>query len=78
MNRYSIGFKKRVQEADQDKLGVHYALIFIEKGISVAQVAEAIDVTRMTVYNWFLGRTEPDDSQMAIMEFMIKEHDKNR
>ena len=48
------------KQADSSKLGVALGKAAIKLGISVADVATTIGVSRQTVYNWFVGSYEPD------------------
>lgn len=54
---YTDAFVAEVHAAPQDKVGVKLALICIERGIPVVDVAEFLGLTRATVYSWFRGRT---------------------
>lgn len=76
MNRYTLGFKQKVLNADQEKVGVQYAIKFIEEGISVETVANNVGMSRMTIYNWFVGRTSPNEKQVAQLEELLQEHTK--
>lgn len=47
------------KEADKTRLGIALGRAAIKLGISVADVAGTIGVSRQTVYNWFVGTHDP-------------------
>jgi transcriptional regulator with XRE-family HTH domain len=59
----SYGYSQRLVEAnntaDPKSRGVYLGSRCIKLGISVSEVAEAIGVSRATVYNWFTGKATP-------------------
>jgi DNA-binding XRE family transcriptional regulator len=50
------------KRADSSGLGVALGRAAIKLGISVADVAATLRVSRQTVYNWFVGSYAPKDS----------------
>lgn len=54
---YTPKLIKLVEEADVSKLGVQLAKVCIENNIPVHDVADFLKVSRVTVYNWFKGKT---------------------
>jgi DNA-binding XRE family transcriptional regulator len=50
------------KRADSSGLGVALGRAAIKLGISVADVAVTLRVSRQTVYNWFVGSYAPKDS----------------
>ena len=54
-NRYSLNIVLANQEADQTRLGVKLGKKCIKLGVSVANIAVYLGVSRQTVYNWFEG-----------------------
>jgi DNA-binding XRE family transcriptional regulator len=50
------------KRADSSGLGVALGRAAIKLGISVADVAATLRVSRQTVYNWFVGAYAPKDS----------------
>ena len=48
------------KQADSSRLGVALGKAAIKLGISVADIATTIGVSRQTIYNWFVGSYEPD------------------
>jgi hypothetical protein len=56
---YSVKFVDQVKNADPTRIGVRLGLLCITKDIPAAKVAHKLQVSRMTVYQWFTGRTSP-------------------
>ena len=61
---YSL-FLRQIEEAELDPAVAQFAAGCIARGIPVAAVAEWMGVTRVTVYNWFTGKTTPRAAQLA-------------
>ena len=59
MRGYSIRVAEAVKEADGNLLGVQLGRACLARDIPVAAIAVDLGVTRQTVYNWFLGLSEP-------------------
>lgn len=59
----AVGYTLRIRDlnaqADPDSLGVELGRYCITHSIPVMEVAEAFEVSRTTVYNWFCGVTTP-------------------
>lgn len=59
----SIGYSQRLvlanKKADSKSVGVRLGRFCIKHDIPVAVVAGALGVSRMTIYNWFSGDTNP-------------------
>jgi len=59
----SYGYSQRLvdanKEADAKSLGVTLGRLCIKHGVPVSEVARYLNVSRMTVYNWFWGITTP-------------------
>ena len=56
------GYTERVKstiEQGPGGLGTELGRLCVEHGYSVTEVADALSVTRSTVYSWFRGDTEP-------------------
>jgi len=62
------GLNKR---ADGNNIGVRLGRLCIKKDISAAEVAEALGVTRATVYNWFTGGSSPLEETVPLIENYI-------
>ena len=56
---YSQNLVRANKSASARSLGVALGRVCIAKGIPVIAVAKAFGVSRMTVYNWFKGDTNP-------------------
>jgi len=56
---YSVDLIKRNKEADSKLTGVKLGRFCIKAGFSVSYVAEKLDVSRQTIYNWFTGKSSP-------------------
>jgi transcriptional regulator with XRE-family HTH domain len=59
----SYGYTARLVElnkqADKRLLGVRLGRVCIKHNIPVADVASQLNVSRQTVYNWFMGSNVP-------------------
>ena len=71
----SYGYSQRLIEAnkkaDAKSLGVTLGRVCIKQGIPVAELAERLDVSRATVYNWFWGLRTPDRKRSAAIERLL-------
>jgi len=56
---YSAKTIRLNKEADKNRLGIALGKAAIKLGISVADIALTIGVSRQTVYNWFVGAHDP-------------------
>ena len=68
---YSSTFVSEVKQADSSKLGVKLALICIRREIPVKDVAEYFDVSRMTIYSWFRGKTTVPTKHREKMQNLV-------
>lgn len=59
MRGYSIRVAEAIKEADGSHLGVQLGRACLARDVPVSTVAQALGVTRQTVYHWFLGLSEP-------------------
>jgi hypothetical protein len=57
---YSVKFVDQVRNADRQKIGVRLGLLCIDKDVPAVKVAAKLEVSRMTVYQWFSGKTSPN------------------
>ena len=73
---YSQSLAFANKKASAKSLGVALGRVCIAKGISVADVADQFEVSRMTVYNWFKGDTYPHPSLADAIRGYIKTHSK--
>lgn len=70
---YSSILVERNKKADRRHLGVALGRKCIALNIPVSDIAETLGVSRMTVYNWFVGLHEPQELYAtAITEFLRK------
>jgi transcriptional regulator with XRE-family HTH domain len=56
---YSQSLVYANKQASIKSLGVALGRVCIRANISVSEVADALGVTRMTIYNWFKGDAIP-------------------
>jgi predicted DNA-binding protein YlxM (UPF0122 family) len=56
---YSLLIQKLNKLGDKKNVGVRLGRHCIENDISVMEVAEQLQVTRQSVYNWFIGKSVP-------------------
>lgn len=64
---------ERNKKADRRHLGVALGRKCIALNIPVTDIAEQLGVSRMTIYNWFVGLHEPQENYVsAITEFLKK------
>jgi transcriptional regulator with XRE-family HTH domain len=59
-NGYTQRIVSSIQNANPELIGVQLGQICLAKGYSVVEVAEVVGVSRQTVYNWMIGRNEPN------------------
>ena len=68
----SYGYSLRLVEANErsesQSLGVALGRVCIARNVPVQEVADQLGVTRMTVYNWFWGESEPSASFIERIE----------
>jgi|TARA_R110000824_G_scaffold125257_4_gene284261 hypothetical protein len=72
----SIGYSQRLVEANKKasvkSLGVALGRLCISQGIPVAFVAEQLDVSRATIYNWFWGVNIPDNKRSERVRLLVQ------
>ena len=54
---YSESFLRELALADESHLGIKLAKLCVEGRLPVAYVAKALQVSRMSLHNWFRGKT---------------------
>lgn len=68
ITKVSLGYSAHTillnKKADIDRLGVELGRTAIKKGVSVADIALSLGVSRQTVYNWFVGAYDPKADQL--------------
>ena len=62
---YSLNLVSLNKSASARSLGVKLGRMCIKHGVSVAEVADRLGVSRQIVYRWFSGKNKPSE-QMAI------------
>jgi transposase len=71
----SIGYSANTiqlnKKADGKRLGVALGRAAIKSGMSVAEIAMVLQVSRQTVYNWFVGAYDPKPEQTKDIEKLI-------
>jgi hypothetical protein len=56
---YSYRLIQAVDKANPTLVGVRLAKYCINNSVSVSEVAEEFSVSRMTIYSWFTGASQP-------------------
>jgi len=77
----SYGYSQRLIEANKvagDSLGVALGRLCIERDISVNRVAEHLNVSRATIYNWFWGLTTPARKHDELIVAFMRQHKKRK
>lgn len=59
MRGFDTQFLQRVADADLRREVRALVAACVSRRVSVAQVAQMLDVSRMTVYHWMLGNVNP-------------------
>ena len=54
---YSLLMAEEIKSADSKLLGVQLGRVCLNKDIPVSDVADFFDVSRMTIYSWFRGKS---------------------
>lgn len=65
---YSYALHLANQDADPRFIGVRLGKFCIKNSIPVVKVAEQFGVSRMTIYQWFTGQTQPRSSKVEKIE----------
>lgn len=68
---YSSVFINEVNGADKKKIGVMFGIACIKRDIPVSDVAAFFNVSRMTVYSWFRGKTNVPEKHWEKMERLV-------
>jgi len=68
---YSLKLAKLNKAADKKLLGVRLGAVCIKKNVPVAEVAERLNVSRQSVYNWFTGLSSPKAPSVKKIEKLI-------
>ena len=71
---YSINLVHANQAADSKLIGVQLGRWAIARQIAVGVLAEHFNVSRMTIYSWFTGRSKPHQRKAQLIEKFISKH----
>ena len=66
---YSEAFLLELHRANPNKAGIALALACVRANLPAKYVAEALEVTRMTVFSWFRGKPIRHNNLMKIETF---------
>jgi hypothetical protein len=70
------GYSKRIidanHDASSDNLGVLLGRYCISRDIPITDITEYFGVSRMTLYKWFTGKTEPRVVNQERIKTMLK------
>jgi DNA-binding XRE family transcriptional regulator len=68
----STGYSARIiqqnSKADRFRLGVRLGRACIKRDIPVSTVASSLGVSRQTIYNWFIGASDPQSLAVAVVK----------
>ena len=68
----STGYSARIiqqnSKADKSRLGVRLGKACIKRNNPVAIVATSLGVSRQTIYNWFIGTSDPLNFMVATIK----------
>lgn len=71
----SYGYGRELIEqnklGNENSVGIRLGRVCIEHNIPVAEVAHKLKVSRQTIYNWFVGVTDPRTVLVARLERFI-------
>jgi hypothetical protein len=59
-----------LQKADGDRLGVKLGRLCVEANLPASYVAKALEVSRISLYNWFKGKGIREEKRKVIEVFM--------
>lgn len=68
---YSLKLRDLNRRAPSKMLGVRLGRVCIQHDIPASRVADEMGVSRQTVYNWFRGASQPNDSLVVRIERFI-------
>lgn len=68
---YSLRLIELNKQADRRLLGVRLGRVCLKHDISVADVASTLGVSRQTVYNWFIGETNPQKTIAPAVQALL-------
>ena len=68
---YSLRLRDLNRRAPSNLLGVRLGRVCVKHNVPVTVVAQRMGVTRQTVYNWFVGATNPQPTLTSLVESYI-------
>lgn len=68
---YSLRLRDLNRRAPSKLLGVRLGRMCVKHNVPVTAVAQRMGVTRQTVYNWFVGATNPQPALIFLIESYI-------
>lgn len=68
---YSLDLYKAIHAADPMHIGVQLGRMCVDKSIPVSQVAHDLNVSRLTIYSWFTGKTYPKPEKVPRMAELL-------
>lgn len=69
---YASSFINEVNASDKSKIGVQLGIVCVRKDIPVTDVSQFFDVSRMTVYSWFRGKTNVPEKHWDKMKKLVQ------
>jgi predicted transcriptional regulator len=70
-NGYSASLQARINQADSSLIGVQLGKFCMANDISVTRIAEALGVSRQSVYYWFVGSHEPSGPHVLKIQRLL-------
>ena len=71
---YSINLMNANQAADSKSIGVQLGRWAIARQIAVGVLSRHFKVSRMTIYSWFTGKSQPHPRKAELIHKFIQEH----
>jgi len=69
---YSANIVKLNKQANKSRTGVLLGRLCIALDIPASEVAKKLNVSKQTVYNWFIGTYDPRQNVGAIVSYIKK------
>jgi hypothetical protein len=71
---YTRRFIKNVNQANPKKIGVQFAKACITRSIPAREIAEYFEVSKVTVYSWFCGKSNAPEKFHVAMQKLINQN----
>lgn len=68
---YASSFINEVNASDKSKIGVQLGAVCVKRDIPVTDISQFFDVSRMTVYSWFRGKTNVPEKHREKMQKLV-------